>query len=247
MSRFFVEEKNIKGNTIVIDDPQDVKHLTRVLRHRVGDLIEISDGKSFEYEIELEALSDQMAEGRILSKREFTREPRVQVTLYQSIPKQSRMETIVQKGVELGVAGVVPMISERTIVLDKGNHFVKKVQRWQAVSDEAVKQCRRGIIPKVSMPISLEQVLSEMKENDLNLFFFEEERNQSVKEVLRRVSRDAVKTVGILIGPEGGFSEREAERITEAGALSVSMGKTVLRVETAAVAALAMVMYELEL
>ena len=247
MSRFFVEEKNIKEDIILIDDPQDVKHLTRVLRHKAGDIIEISDGKAFEYEITLEVISDKMVKGRILSKQQFFREPKLEVTLYQSIPKQSKMETIVQKSVELGVSRVIPMISERTIVQDKEHHFGKKVQRWQAVSNEAVKQCRRGIIPKVSVPISLDQVLEEMKENDLNLFFFEEERTQTVKEVLRSLSGKMVKKAGILIGPEGGFSEEEARKITHAGALSVSMGKTVLRVETAAVAALAMVMYELEL
>lgn len=247
MSRFFVEEKNIKEDSIVIDDPQDVKHLSKVLRHKEGDIIEISDGKAFEYEIELKSISPKMAEGRILSKQKFAREPEIQVSLYQSIPKQSKMETIVQKGVELGVCQVIPMISERTIVQDKGKNFENKVLRWQAVSSEAVKQCRRGIIPEVAMPLPLHQILEKMRENDLNLFFYEEERNLTVKEVLRNLSRENIKKVGILIGPEGGFSEEEGKKITEAGAVSVSMGKTVLRVETAAVAAISMVMYELEL
>lgn len=246
MSRFFVEEKNIRQDSILIEDREDVKHLTKVLRHKAGDVIEISDGKRFEYEMEIETLSNECVQGKILTKREFEREPQIKVTLYQALPKQGKMEVIVQKSVELGVYEILPMVTERTVVLDKGN-FARKTQRWQKVADEAVKQCRRGIIPQVLEPVTLDAVLSLMGKNDLNLFFYEEETVQTLKSILRNCQAEKVKRIGVFIGPEGGFSPAEAEKIVAAGAVSVSMGKTILRVETASVASVAMVTYEMEL
>lgn len=247
MSRFFVEEKNIQENCIMIDDKEDVKHLSRVLRHKTGDIVEISDGTHFEYEMRITAISEDKVTGEIVSKRTFSREPSLKVTLYQAIPKQAKMETIVQKSVELGVSQIIPVFTHRTVVTDRGN-LARKQQRWQKVADEAVKQCRRGKIPKVDMPKDLAWVLSHMAENQLNLFFYEEEKTVTVKEALRGLSLEIKpETVGILIGPEGGFSDQEAESIVKAGGISVSMGKTILRVETASAAALSMVMYELEL
>ena len=245
MSRFFVEEKNIKEDRIYITDKDDVKHLSKVLRHRIGDVVEISDNREFEYEIELTEIAADMACGSIISKRTFEREPYHRVTLYQGIPKQGKMELIIQKTVELGVDRIIPVFTERTVVQDKGN-FGKKTERWQKIADEAVKQCRRGVIPAIENSISFEDVAEHMKSNDINIFCYEDENKTALKEILRSNDIEGCKKIGLIIGPEGGFSEKECSFITEAGALSASLGKTILRVETASVAALAMLMYELE-
>ena len=230
----------------MITDKEDIKHLSKVLRHKVGDVVEISDNESMEYEIALTAITPEKVIGRIVTARPFEREPETRVTLYQAVPKQSKMELIVQKSVELGVDSILPVFTERTVVQDRGN-FGKKVDRWQKIASEAVKQCRRGVAPTVGPAVTLDEVRMTMGENDLNLLCYEDEGKTTIKEVLRREAPKAPKKIGLIIGPEGGFSEAEVRKLTEAGAVSVSLGKTILRVETAAVAALAMVMYELEL
>lgn len=245
MSRFFVEKSNIEENRIHITDREDVKHLSKVLRHKIGDIVEISDNEEFEYEIELEAISNDSAYGRIIEKRPFEREPYHRVTIYQGIPKQGKMELIIQKTVELGVDNIIPVFTERTVVQDKGN-FSKKIERWQKIADEAVKQCRRGIIPTIEQAIGFADLSEELNKNDLNIFCYEDEKKTSLKEILQQEGVRSCRKIGLIIGPEGGFSEKEYIMITQAGALSASLGKTILRVETASVAAMAMLMYELE-
>lgn len=247
MSRFFVDPGQIRDGRIIMDDKEDVRHLTRSLRYQKGDIIEISDGCHFEYEMEMEEITQNQVLGKILEKRPFTREPSLEITLYQAIPKQAKMEVIVQKAVELGVGRILPLFTQRTVVSDEGN-LEKKRLRWQKVAQEAAKQCGRGRIPQILLPKDMDFALSHMKEQQVNLFFYEEEQNQTIKEVLRGFDpKETPRQVGIIIGPEGGFSPAEAARITSRGAFSVSMGKRILRVETASAAALAMVLYEWEL
>lgn len=251
MSRFFVEPENIGEKNIIIDNREDLHHMMKVLRLSAGDEIEVSDSVEWEYTAELLYLDSDSAEARIIDKQRFTTEPEVQVTLFQGIPKQGKMETIVQKCVELGVHAVIPVFMDRTVVVDKGN-FGKKVQRWQKVSDEAVKQCKRGLIPQVFDPMKMPEVLTTFGVFDLVLFPYENEDGTTVKNVLREVRESSEwlegrKRIAVIIGPEGGFSDKEAADIVAAGGRSVSLGKTTLRTETAGMAALAMVMYEMEL
>lgn len=264
MSRFFVDQKNIGAGTIFLDDREDLHHMIKVLRLSVGDEIDVSDGAEWEYHAVITSLDKDGGEAKILDKQKFSAEPEIKVTLFQGIPKQGKMETIVQKCVELGVNRIIPVFMVRTVVADKGN-FDKKIQRWQKVSNEAVKQCRRGIIPEVSQPVKIEDVLEMFDEFDLVLFPYENEDGTTIKDVLRTLAAgcsgiDAEgngaeggsmaakpKSIAIIIGPEGGFSDEEADLITEKGGKSVSLGKTILRTETAGMTALAMTMYELEL
>lgn len=251
MSRFFVEPENIGEKNIIIDNREDLHHMMKVLRLSAGDEIEVSDSVEWEYTAKLLYLDSDSAEARIVDKQRFTTEPEVQVTLFQGIPKQGKMETIVQKCVELGVHAVIPVFMDRTVVVDKGN-FGKKVQRWQKVSDEAVKQCKRGLIPQVFDPMKMPEVLTTFGVFDLVLFPYENEDGTTIKDVLREVRESSEwlegrKRIAVIIGPEGGFSDKEAADIVAAGGRSVSLGKTTLRTETAGMAALAMVMYEMEL
>lgn len=251
MSRFFVQPENIGEKNIIIDNREDLHHMMKVLRLSAGDEIEISDSVEWEYTAQLLYLDADSAEARIIDKQKFTAEPEVQVTLFQGIPKQGKMETIVQKCVELGVNAIIPVFMDRTVVVDKGN-FAKKVQRWQKVSDEAVKQCKRGLIPQVFDPMKMPEVLEAFGVFDLVLFPYENEAGTTIRDVLREVHessswKEGRKRIAIIIGPEGGFSDKEAEDIVDAGGRSVTLGKTTLRTETAGMAALAMVMYEMEL
>lgn len=250
MARFFVNSNDITDSNIYLEKEQDVKHLVKVLRGKVGDKVDISDGGSWEYSTEIAEIYDGQVVLRILDKQKPAREPNTRVTLFQGIPKAQKMETIIQKTVELGVDSIVPVFMDRTVVVDKGN-FDKKLSRWQKISDEAVKQCKRGMIPTIEKPIKskdLEKALTGRF--DLVICPYENEDDRSIKDLLRKYNdADKPKDVAIIIGPEGGFSEKEIENIVSSpvdGQL-VTLGRTILRTETAGMAALAMVMYELEL
>ena len=252
MSRFFVDPGNIGTNTIIVDKADDLHHMMKVLRLHEGDEVDVSDGVQWEYRARIDSLSRDEAELVILDKQAFASEPSLKVTLFQGIPKQGKMETIIQKCVELGVFEVVPVFMDRTVVVDRGK-FGKKIERWNKVSAEAVKQCRRGIVPRVTDPIRSEDLLRDsdnsgvpdrFEEFDLVLFPYENEKGTTIKDVLRKCEAERV---AVIIGPEGGFSDEEAIAIIGAGGKSVSLGRTILRTETAGMAALAMIMYELEL
>lgn len=245
MSKFFVDSSAIGDSTIRITDSDDRKHMTKVLRLGIGDVIIVSDTVAYEYEAEIIEIEKDYVDAKILDKQKFAREPELQVTLFQGIPKQGKMETIIQKTVELGVHSVVPVFTDRTVVVDHGG-FHKKIERWQKVSDEAVKQCKRGIIPEIQREETFKEMLNAIVNFDLILFPYENEENFTIKDCLRNLERKP-RTVAIIIGPEGGFSEKEAAAVKDAGGKCVTLGKTILRTETAGMTALAMTMYELEL
>jgi len=252
MSRFFVEKNAVKENFIEITDQSDIRHIMKVLRLKAGDFIEVSDSEQYEYQVELNEISSERILGKIHDKQNFSREPEIQVSLYQGIPKQGKMETIIQKAVELGIWRIIPVFMQRTVVTEKGN-FKNKLVRWQKIADEAVKQCKRGRIPQIESPLYTKDVFERvMREHDLVLFLYENEGKTTIKQVLRsaaakKESGAPLKKIALLIGPEGGFSEEEACTFQEIGASCATLGKTILRTETAGIAALAMVMYELEL
>lgn len=263
MSRFFVGPENVGLKTIVIDNKDDLHHMIKVLRLKEGDEVDISDSIEWEYRTKIVSLSQEEAQLEILDKQAFAGEPGVEVTLFQGIPKQGKMETIIQKCVELGVHEIVPVFMDRTVVVDRGN-FGKKIDRWNKVSAEAVKQCRRGIIPQVTEPVKMGELLSGstptdmpalFADFDLVLFPYENEKGATIKDALltatnpmyQEITGNTLEKIAVIIGPEGGFSDEEAKAIVEAGGQSVSLGRTILRTETAGMAALAMIMYEIEL
>ena len=243
--KLFTDSAHVGDRYITITDKGDIRHLTKVLRLGKGDTVEVSDSACWEYTAEIEEITESEVLLRIVDKQAFAREPALLVTLFQGIPKAGKMENIIQKCVELGVYAIVPVFLERTVVVDKGN-FRKKLDRWQKISDEAVKQCRRGLVPQIETPLAKDGLLRRLQEYDLVLLPYENEQSRTLKDCLRELT-ERPRTVAVIIGPEGGFSAREAEAFIRAGAVSVSLGKTVLRTETAGMAALAMLMYELEL
>lgn len=245
MSRFFVDSSSIGNSSITVTDKEDIRHILKVLRLGSGDEVDISDGVQWEYRAVIKEASQDQILFQICDKQSFSAEPELKITLFQGIPKSGKMESIIQKCVELGVNAIVPVFMDRTVVIEKAG-FDKKLQRWQKISDEAVKQCRRGIIPQIADRIRFDEMPSLLKDYDLVLFPYENEKDCSIKEALRHMKQKP-KTMALIIGPEGGFSSKEAEALAETKAISVTLGKTVLRTETAGMAALAMVMYELEL
>lgn len=245
MSKFFVEQNQIGGNHIEITDEKDIHHISKVLRLKVGALLDISDSTNWEYRTEIISLEKDLIKLLITDKHKFAREPDLKITLFQGLPKQGKMEVIIQKAVELGVFQIVPVFTQRSVVTDNGK-MDKKILRWQKISDEAVKQCKRGIVPEIKKDISFNEMINLLDTFDLVLFPYENEDERTIKDALRNLTFKP-KNLCIIIGPEGGFSEKEAKSLKEKNAQCITLGKTILRTETAGIAAIAMAMYELEL
>lgn len=218
----------------------DVKHIAKVLRLRVGDAVQLCDGNGRECEAVIKSVSQDAVAFDTEPWREAKSEPLVKITLFQCLPKAGKMETIIQKCVELGACGFVPVQSERCVVVLKPP-YEGRIERWQRVSEEAAKQSRRGIIPKVEMPVSLDKL--DFTGFDTVLVAYENEQTVSLKTALRAASPNRV---AIVIGPEGGFSDAEIETLTKKGARSVSLGTRILRTETAGMAMTAQILYEVE-
>lgn len=251
MIKFFVGEDAVTSSRIYLENPQDIKHLTRVLRARIGDAVTISDGSGWEYETEIEKIEENVVTLRIADRQKDATEPETRVTLFQGVPKAAKMETVIQKTVELGVDKIVPVFMARTIVVEK-NNFSKKLLRWQKIADEAVKQCKRGVIPQVEQPLAFDEMLKTLVDYDLLICPYENEENRTMRDCLldaKRENEKKPKKIAVMIGPEGGFADEEIEKLQKLPrpVEMVSLGKIILRTETAGMAALAMIMYEYEL
>lgn len=242
MHRFFIEPEAIADGAAVITG-EDVQHIAKVLRLGAGDEVALSDGRKTEYTARIERVEKERVTLRVLSSAQSETEPRCAVTLYQGLPKAGKLETIIQKCVELGVSRVVPFEAARSVVKLSEREFEKKRPRYARVAYEAAKQSRRGIIPEVS---GLAWLLAEdFSQYDLVLLAYEEERTMTLKAALRRMPE--AERLALIIGPEGGFAPEEAGLLCEHGAVPVSLGPRILRTETAGMATLAMALYELEL
>ena len=237
MHRFFTSD--IQAHTAAVRG-EDVKHISRVLRLRIGDCVQLCDGQGNECDASISAIAPDAVTFETQPWRRAKSEPDVSVTLFQCLPKAGKMETIIQKCVELGACGFVPVQSERCVVVLKPP-YEGRIERWQRVSEEAAKQSRRGIVPVVALPEPLKSL--DFSAFDTVLVAYENERTVSLKQALRS---GAHKIIAIVIGPEGGFSEEEIAILTTRGATSVSLGTRILRTETAGMAMLAQIMYEVE-
>ena len=234
MPRFFVDEKPIDGILTIFGE--DARHIARSLRMAVGEKITVCSG-GVDYLCELKKISDTTVTCEVISE-ETSREPSVKLTLFQALPKQDKLELIIQKAVELGACEVVPVMTKRCIARPEKGQFDKKLERLQRISLEAAKQSGRGIIPLVSGIIDFDECLRRLTECDLALMCYEKEGGKRLSEL----SFDGVKHIGLFIGSEGGFEASEAERAVQAGAVPVWLGDRILRCETAPIAAIAVIM-----
>ena len=243
MDRFFVEKKNVnlENNTCIIEG-EDVKHISKVLRCKIGEEIEVCDKDNTEYICEITNISKDIVELNILDKVDIKREADVRIRLYQGLPKGPKMEMILQKLTEVGVDEIILVQTKRSVAKVDEKKEDKKIERWERIIYEAAKQSKRGIIPTLRGVLSFKEALEDMKNNDLNLCPYENEKTISIKEGLKDSSAN---TIGIFVGPEGGFEEDEIEKIQNIDGKVVSLGPRILRTETASVVASSIVLYEL--
>ena len=240
MHRFFADESGIQNGTATLS-AEDSRHALRVLRLEVGDEVELVCEPTH-YLAGIASVEDGIVTVAIRGELRPT-EAKTQVTLYQGLPKADKMELIAQKTTELGVYAIRPVAMERCVVKLEGKDAAKKTERWQKIAREAVKQCARTSVPEVLEPKKLTQLADEFAQLDVLIVPWEAARDGSVREVLAPFTGREGLRVGILIGPEGGISEKEAAWLAEnANAKLVTLGPRILRTETAALASLTMVM-----
>lgn len=239
MPRFFVAASNIFGGMAYLS-ASEIEHL-RALRIRRGENITVCDGAGKDYTCRLTKLTDDGAEAEIVDVSPSMGEPSIFCAVYIAYAKGDRLETAVQKSVELGASEIVLFPSARCVSKPETLSVVRKTGRLQKIAEEAAKQSGRGKIPWVTTVSSFENAVQSAVKSGLPLFLYECEKRNSLKEVLNN-SAD-LKTVSIMTGPEGGFEPEEAAYAAESGMHSVSIGPRVLRCETAPLAALAAVMY----
>ncbi|ABW18782.1 16S rRNA (uracil(1498)-N(3))-methyltransferase [Alkaliphilus oremlandii] len=250
MHRFFVmpNQVNLTSGEIVIHD-EDVKHISKVLRLKEKDIVEICDGESKEYICSIASIHKNEVVLSIEEERKSTQEASVEVVLYQGVPKGAKMDLIIQKTTELGIKEIIPVMMERTVVqFDSPKDEVKKVERWQKIAEEAAKQSKRGMIPKIHLPMSFKDAIEDSRKNALNIMPYENEENRGFKNIIKNLSKEdqaSIKKIGVWIGPEGGFEESEVVKAIENGIHPVTLGPRILRTETAGFTMLSLVMYEL--
>lgn len=244
MQRFFVTPAQVGEEEIYIEG-SDVNHMKNVLRMKAGEELMVSDGNNWQYCCAVKEYLPEKAVLKILKKELVDTELPSKLYLFQGLPKQDKMELIVQKAVELGVCQVIPVMTRRCVVKLDAKKAAKKVSRWQQIAESAAKQAGRGYIPEIRDVMTLEEALAFAGQLDVRLIPYElAEGMEHTRDVIGKIMPG--QSVGIFIGPEGGFEKEEVEQAVEKGVLPVTLGKRILRTETAGLAVLSVLMYRLE-
>ena len=243
MHRFFVNIGNISENKVVISDSR-VHQLRDVLRMKTGDEIIVLDNTGLEYRVRLANISPKEITGEIIDKKTSEAEPLTKITLYQSLLAREKFEFVLQKCTEIGVTSFVPVITERSIVRKADKITNNKLTRFENIITEAAEQSARGKIPVLNDPVNLSQALSELEDYDICLAG-STQKCPSLKKILKE-SKTHPENIALFIGPEGGFSENELELLAGRAVKLFSLGERILRTETAALVASAIILYELD-
>jgi len=240
MSRFYAPRENIKGNLIHIDG-QEARHILNVMRLGAGDKVVVFDGTGKEYAGFIKAVKSKSLIVEIIKVKSPKKETLPSITLAQAIPKKQKMDYIVEKATELGVAEIIPVISERTVVKVDETKSDKKRKRWQRIAQEAAKQCGRSDVPKIKETDKFYNVISNVNDYDLSLIAHLEDERVSLKEALSDFRNGKII---IFIGPEGDFTPEEILMAKETPSKFISLGSRILKSDTAGLYALSVLNYE---
>lgn len=228
MPKFFTDRENI-GEKVVLTG-EDARHIGRVLRMAPGDEVTVCDKEGTDYYCKIDKITKEDVTLSVIKSEACPAELELKITLYQCIPKAGKMDSIIQKATELGAFEIVPVLSERCVA--KG----EKAERWQKIAYEAAKQCKRGVIPKVRNTLTFSEAIEELKEKELAFMPYEEARDG-------KITYSGEKSAGFIIGPEGGFSPVEVKKASGAGIKICTLGKRILRTETAGSTVLSVLSY----
>lgn len=244
MYRFFVEPSQVEEHTIRIQG-SDVNHIKNVLRMKTGEEILISSGENLEYACYIEEMGTEEVLAHVMYVQEAGYELSSRIYLFQGLPKSDKMELIIQKAVELGVHEIIPVATRRAVVKLEGKKEENKIRRWQAIAGSAAKQSKRMYVPEVKPVMRFSQAIEQAKELDIVLLPYElAEGMRKTKEIIAQIEPGG--SIGIFIGPEGGFDEEEVRMAVEMGAKAITLGKRILRTETAGLTVLSVLMFALE-
>lgn len=244
MHHFFVTPEQVKEEQIWIEG-SDVNHIKNVLRMKIGEELHISDGNNKKYLCEISAITSETVCASIKEELVSDTELPSKIYLFQGLPKSDKMELIVQKAVELGVYEIIPVATKRAVVKLDDKKAAKKVERWNSISEGGAKQSGRNVVPEVKQVMSYKEAMQYAKELDIVLIPYElAEGMDETRQIIEAIRPG--QSVGIFIGPEGGFETAEVEYALEQGAKAITLGKRILRTETAGLTTLSILMYHLE-
>ena len=247
MYHFFVEPTQINTNdNSVIIFGNDVNHIRNVLRMKIGEELNISNGQDGR---EYRCAIDSFEEDRIVCRLRFIKEDNIElpskVYLFQALPKADKMELIIQKAVELGVYRIIPVAAKRCVVKLEGKKAASKIARWQGIAEAAAKQSKRAIIPEVTDVLNFSQAVDLASDMDIKLIPYElAEGMTKTKEIIEELMPK--QDIALFIGPEGGFEEGEIQTAVDNGIIPITLGRRILRTETAGMTVLSWIMYRLE-
>lgn len=245
MNRFFVDIDGRDVGTDINITGGDVNHIKNVLRLRIGEHVVVSDGRGRDYTCRIAQIGTDVVICNIEDINDNFAELSVEVTLFQGYPKSDKMDLIVQKMVELGVHRIVPVFTARTIVKLDQKKAAKKTDRYRTIAESAAKQSGRGIIPEVAEPVSFAEALELAKELDMNIIPYEEaEGMEQARKIISGIRGH--RSLGVFIGPEGGFAREEVEQAQAIGAECITLGHRILRTETAGLAVMSIIMFQLD-
>lgn len=244
MHHFFVTPAQVSEETIIITGA-DVNHIKNVLRMKAGEQVMVRDGVSANYRCEIKAIEAQQIQLQILSADRDNSELPARIYLFQGLPKSDKMELIIQKAVELGVYQIIPVATKRAVVKLDAKKAEAKRKRWNTIAEGAAKQSGRMIIPEVTAVMSLKEAFDYAGEFDSSLIPYElAEGMQQTRELLSQIQPGM--QIGVFIGPEGGFDTAEIESAVQCGVKPITLGRRILRTETAGLTMLSILMFQLE-
>ena len=246
MHRFYTDKEYLNhADKNVTITGEDVNHIKNVLRLKCGDEIVVSDGEGTDYQCRISELNADSVVADIEDVFRNSAELPVKITLFQGMPKSDKLEFIIQKAVELGVTEIVPVMTKRTVVKIEDKKAGKKLERYNMIARSAGKQSGRGLIPEVKGFMTFKEAIGYAKELDMNIIPYEDARGMEyARQVIQEIK--GKKSLGIFIGPEGGFAKEEVEQAMEVGAKCITLGNRILRTETAGLTVLSIIMFALD-
>ena len=243
MPKFFVNANDISDGSIILTG-ENARHLSTVLRSKEGDKLIVCDGEGNDYYCMVSSLNKENVTVTIESQEKCQTEPKVNISLFQGVPKGDKLSLIVEKCVEAGIMDITPVDMERSVSKLSKKDFQKKKERYDKIAMSAAKQSGRGKVPLINGLLSFDEMISELDKFDLVVFPYENEEERTLKSLIKGFSGESI---AIIIGPEGGFSQKEAGLLKDKNILPVSLRKRILRTETAGLATVFNILYELEL
>lgn len=234
MQKFLINGQDKQTGTVFLT-ARDAKHISKVLRMKPGDTIDLTDGRGTDFKGVILGIEKDIVRIEIRDGMDSATESPVNITVFQGMLKDGKMDTLVRHLTELGITELVPLKCERAVAVPADQKAARRIQRWETISKEALKQCRRSATPHIGLPVSIDEVAKRAPDFDLKIAFWEN-ADLSSKELYRYKDKP-VQKIAVMIGPEGGFSEKEMERLQQAGFTPYLMGPRILRAETGAMAA----------